>query len=100
MKKLLLLLLPLGSALWLTAQQSASTDDASSKTHHVKKTKRKVSSEKIHYGTASFYANKFEGRQTSNGEIFSQNKLSAASNILPINQWVRVTNMRKTLWFI
>jgi rare lipoprotein A len=100
MKKLLLLLLPLVSAQWLTAQQSASTDDATSQTHHVKKTKRKVSSDKIHYGTASFYANKFEGRQTSNGEIFSQNKLSAASNILPLNQWVRVTNMRNKLWVV
>jgi len=29
---------------------------------------------------ASFYHNKFEGRKTASGEIFSQNKLTAASN--------------------
>jgi rare lipoprotein A (peptidoglycan hydrolase) len=26
------------------------------------------------YGTASYYANKFEGRLTANGEVFSQQK--------------------------
>jgi rare lipoprotein A len=45
------------------------------------------------YGTASFYANKFNGRQTANGEIFSQKKLTGASNLLPLNTWVRVTNL-------
>ena len=45
----------------------------------------------------SFYANKFEGRKTANGEIFSQKKLTGASNILPLNHWVRVTNTRNKL---
>jgi len=45
------------------------------------------------YGTASFYANKFEGRETANGEIFSQKKLTAACNVLPLGTWVRVTNL-------
>lgn len=45
------------------------------------------------YGTASFYANKFEGRQTANGEIFSQKKLTAACNVLPLGTWIRVTNL-------
>jgi rare lipoprotein A len=67
------------------------------KSHKSKNTKRKVSSDKVHFGTASFYANKFEGKQTANGEIFSQNKLSAASNIIPLNYWVRVTNTRNNL---
>lgn len=49
---------------------------------------------KIQYGIASFYANKFNGRHTANGEIFSQEKLTAASNTLALNTWVRVTNMR------
>ncbi len=49
---------------------------------------------KVHYGTASFYANKFNGRRTANGEIFSQKKLTAASNIIAMNTWVRVTNLR------
>jgi rare lipoprotein A len=47
-----------------------------------------------HYGTASFYANKFEGRKTASGEIFSQERMTAASNIIPLQNWVRVTNLR------
>jgi rare lipoprotein A len=48
---------------------------------------------KTQYGVASFYANKFNGRRTANGEIFSQQKLTAASNTLPLNTWVRVINI-------
>ena len=49
---------------------------------------------KIFYGTASYYSNKFEGRKTSSGEIFSQNKMTAACNVLPLGTWIRVTNLR------
>ncbi|HET9824557.1 MAG TPA: septal ring lytic transglycosylase RlpA family protein [Chitinophagaceae bacterium] len=49
---------------------------------------------KVLYGTASFYANKFEGRPTANGEIFSQNKMTAACNVLPFGTWIKVTNLR------
>ena len=45
------------------------------------------------YGVASYYHNMFNGRQTSNGEIFSQQKLTGASKFLPLNEWVRVTNL-------
>jgi rare lipoprotein A len=48
---------------------------------------------KTQYGIASFYANKFDGRKTANGEIFSQKKLTAASNTLSLNTWVKVTNL-------
>lgn len=47
----------------------------------------------LQYGVASFYHDKFEGRKTSNGELFSQKKLTAASNTLPLNCWVKVTNL-------
>ena len=49
---------------------------------------------KLIYGTASFYANKFDGRKTANGEIFSQQKFTAACNLLPLGTWIRVTNLR------
>jgi rare lipoprotein A len=49
---------------------------------------------KILYGTASFYANKFNGRKTASGEIFSQQKMTAACNVLPLGTWIRVTNLR------
>ncbi len=42
-------------------------------------------------GKASFYGHKFEGRKTSNGEIFSNSNLTAAHKSLPFNSIVRVT---------
>lgn len=51
-------------------------------------------SSKILYGQASYYANKFHGRKTANGEIFSQAKLTAACNVLPLGTWIKVTNLR------
>jgi len=57
----------------------------------------KVKSKKpirVFYGLASFYANKFSGRRTANGEIFNQKKLTCACNVLPLGTWVKVTNLR------
>jgi rare lipoprotein A len=44
-------------------------------------------------GHASYYANKFHGRQTSSGEIFSQNKYTAAHQTLAFGSIVRVQNL-------
>lgn len=55
---------------------------------------KKVSKTKVLYGTASFYANKFVGKKTANGEIFSQEKMTAACNVLPLGTWIKVTNLR------
>lgn len=55
---------------------------------------KKFKSNKILYGQASFYANKFHGRLTANGETFSQDKLTAACNVLPLGTWIRVTNLK------
>jgi rare lipoprotein A len=49
---------------------------------------------KVLYGTASFYSNKFNGRKTANGEIYSQAKFTCACNVLPLGTYVKVTNMR------
>lgn len=57
-------------------------------------TKAVGSKPKIIYGTASFYANSFNGRKTANGETFSQKKMTAACNLLPLGTWIRVTNLR------
>jgi rare lipoprotein A len=97
MKRSTILLTILASSLALRAQEKTTSESKQVTHHHSKKTKRKTSNEKVHYGTASFYANKFEGRQTANGEIFSQKKLTGASNILPLNDWVRVTNTKNNL---
>ena len=57
----------------------------------------KAAAIKVQYGVASYYANKFEGRKTYTDEIFSQSKLTGASNTLPMHTWVRVTNLRNHL---
>lgn len=44
-------------------------------------------------GVASFYADKFDGRKTANGEIFDQDKLTAAHRTYPFGTVVRVTNL-------
>lgn len=56
--------------------------------------KKKKTTPKIIYGTASYYHDKFNGRKTANGEIFSQKKLTAACNVLPLGTWIKVTNLR------
>lgn len=43
-------------------------------------------------GLASYYASKFEGRLTANGEIFSNDSLTAAHRTLPFGTIVKVTN--------
>jgi len=97
MNKSIILLSLLVSVIVSEAQERSETPNPQTAHQKTKKAKRKISKEKIHYGTASYYANKFEGRQTANGEIFSQKKLTGASNVLPLNQWVRVTNTRNSL---
>jgi rare lipoprotein A len=54
----------------------------------------KISNNRIIYGLASFYHNKFNGRSTSSGEIFSQSKFTCACNMLPLGTWVKFTNVR------
>ena len=53
-----------------------------------------VSRNFTHYqaGTASYYGEKWNGRRTSNGEVFNTNLLTAAHRSLPFGTIVRVTN--------
>lgn len=44
-------------------------------------------------GVASFYADKFEGRTTANGEIYFHDKKTAAHQTLPFGSIVKVTNL-------
>lgn len=43
-------------------------------------------------GVASYYADEFHGRTTSNGETFDMNQFTAAHRTLPFNTKVLVTN--------
>lgn len=45
-------------------------------------------------GKASYYANKFEGRKTSSGEVFRQKNLTAAHKTLKFGTLLKVTNLK------
>jgi rare lipoprotein A len=45
-------------------------------------------------GTASYYAKKFHGRKTANGDVFHIDSLTAAHKTLPFGTLVRVTNLK------
>lgn len=44
-------------------------------------------------GKASFYAHKFHGRKTANGEIYQKDRLTAAHRSLPFGTRLKVTNL-------
>jgi len=47
----------------------------------------------VEKGIASYYSGKFEGRKCSSGEIFRQDKLTAAHKTLKFGTWVKITNL-------
>jgi len=47
-------------------------------------------------GEASYYHNKFDGRGTSNGEIYRQNKFTCAHKTLPFGTWLKVTRVKNS----
>ena len=47
---------------------------------------------KSYRGLASYYADKYQGRRTSSGEVFDQQKLTAAHKSLPFGTKLKVTN--------
>lgn len=56
--------------------------------------KKEIKTEKSQQktGVASFYHDKFEGRKTATGEIFDNDKFTAASNHFKLGTYVKVTN--------
>lgn len=66
----------------IATKQSACTADACHARHEV-----------VQSGEASWYAEKFQGRQTANGERFDPGALTAAHRTLPLGSYVRVRSM-------
>lgn len=97
-KKLLLACLFIPVAVF-GQKQGGMRDSAASKSRQepVAPKPRRTAPIKVQYGIASYYANKFEGRKTYTDEIFSQEKLTGASNTLPMHTWIRVTNLRNNM---
>lgn len=50
----------------------------------------------IQEGKASYYADKFEGKPTANGEKYKRSKLTAAHKTLPFGTVVKVTNVKNS----
>lgn len=44
-------------------------------------------------GIASFYSSRFQGRTTASGEVYDENKMTAAHNRLKFGTRIRVTNL-------
>lgn len=89
MKHLILFIIAIGLSFMVFGQNKTIVITDSSDTTVVV-----VSKKKILNGIASYYADKFVGKRTANGEIYSHNKLTAACNKLPLGTWIRVTNLR------
>lgn len=47
----------------------------------------------LQYGVSSYYAEKFHGRRTANGEIYDMYGISGAHQTLPLNTIVKITNL-------
>ncbi len=45
-------------------------------------------------GTASWYGEQFQGKQTASGEPYDMNDLTAAHRTLPLGTMVQITNLR------
>ena len=82
----------------MMAQSGVVSDKKEEKTEDEKidkdETEKKKESASLIFGTASYYSNKFHGRRTASGEIFNQQKMTAACNVLPLGTWIQVTNLR------
>jgi rare lipoprotein A len=68
-------------------------EEAEKKDTSAKKDLNSSKVSKTLYGVASYYADKFNGRKTANGEIYDSQKMTAACNVLPLGTWIRVTNL-------
>ncbi len=88
MKSLLIIFITAG-----IFSSSAQSLDQENDRQEVIKTETQVKA-KAYFGIASYYADKFSGRKTATGALYSHVKATAACNILPLGTWIRVTNLR------
>jgi rare lipoprotein A len=72
---------------------SPSARYASNRSTNTEDSQTEISEDYVFYGEASYYAEKFHGKQTANGEIFDMYKISAAHKTLPFNTILKVTNL-------
>src|SRR6202521_1198832 len=61
--------------------------------HNTRKT-HSPKSKAYQVGTASWYGEQFQGKQTASGELFDMRDFTAAHPKLPLGTYVKVTNLR------
>ena len=79
-----------------TRNETTPSNDSSRKTSIESDGQKKSSNEANKHalnGTASWYGSRFHGKKTASGEIYDQNKLTAAHKTLPLGSKARVTNL-------
>ena len=87
MKRTLLAIILLTQAMMTIRAQSAAADS-------IRRMNRKAPIAMIDTGVASYYHSKFQGRVTASGDLYDQDKLTAAHNRLPLGTMIKVTNLR------
>jgi rare lipoprotein A len=75
----------------LEAAKVTKVPEIQTSSHPTKKPKK---SEAYQLGTASWYGEQFQGRQTASGEPFDMRDFTAAHPSLPLGTFVKVTNLR------
>jgi len=94
MNKRIILLRLYGFCFLLTLSLiSCASSNKISSTSNVITQKEPVAVGDIQYGVSSYYADKFHGRRTANGEIYDMYGISGAHQTLPLNSIVKVTNL-------
>jgi rare lipoprotein A len=94
----IVILASLGAAQGPTSLESSNTRNTKSKISQTvgqqDVSPRKVQPKPFQVGTASWYGDYFDGKQTASGEPYNMYDLTAAHPSLPLGTWVKVTNLR------
>jgi rare lipoprotein A len=89
----IIILVSLGAAQGPTSSGSGDTRNPIPKTSETQASKT-THAKPYQIGTASWYGDYFDGKQTASGEPFNMYDLTAAHPSLPLGTWVKVTNLR------
>ena len=94
----IVILVSLGAAQGPTSLESSNTrhtrNQISQNTDQQVVVAKAVPPKPFQVGTASWYGDYFDGKQTASGEPYNMYDLTAAHPSLPLGTWVKVTNLR------
>ena len=94
MKKLFIIILSVAALIFISRSYSPARGDVKMFIDSIINLDFMSGPEDDYHGMASYYGDEFVGRKTSNGEIFYQDKMTAAHKKLPFGTIVKVTNLR------